>query len=149
MDWNWIPWVRNPLAFLLKTFLVTDHFFAATTLMARNPQTLKTTVAFLLCTIHLSINGQVSIPRNLPFVPELGQDPVLEQQITPKDFRSIDFEVGPTSNRSSMLMEVGQGFNTNLDLDAFELPFFDRGLGLDEADISLGPFGINFHQVKA
>ena len=117
--------------------------------MARNPQTLKTTVAFLLCTIHLSINGQVSIPRNLPFVPELGQDPVLEQQITPKDFRSIDFEVGPTSNRSSMLMEVGQGFNTNLDLDAFELPFFDRGLGLDEADISLGPFGINFHQVKA
>lgn len=105
-------------------------------------------VAAILCTSLLTMQGQVTIPRNLPLMPSVDQEAIFTQPAMRKDFRAVDFEVGPASNRSSMLMSLGEGFNTNLDLEAFDLPFFERGMGLDEADLALGPFGINFHEVR-
>ena len=52
--------------------------------------------------------SQVAIPQGMPFLPGVQQAQV-HQPLVPKDFRSIDFEVGPASNRSSMLMSVGEG----------------------------------------
>ncbi len=78
----------------------------------------------------------------------LGPEPLVEEPLVRPDFRSMNFELGPTSNRSHMQMEIGEGFGTNLDLDAFEIPFFDRGMGLDEADLTLGPFGLNLQELK-
>ena len=80
-------------------------------------------VVAILCTSLLPMQGQVTIPRNLPLMPGVGQEAIFKQPAMRKDFRAVDFEVGPASNRSSMLMSVGEGFNTNLDLEAFDLPF--------------------------
>ncbi|MEK9983661.1 MAG: hypothetical protein VW879_02870 [Opitutae bacterium] len=112
---------------------------------SRNP-TPAVAVACLITTWSI-LKAQVAIPEGMPFIPGVNQ-PQIHHPVIPKDFRAIDFEVGPTSNRSSINASVAEGFNTNLDLDAFELPFFERGMGLDEADITLGPLGINFQDVR-
>lgn len=114
--------------------------------MTRRPL-IACTIFASLCSAWSMVWSQVAIPQGMPFLPGVQQAQV-HQPLVPKDFRSIDFEVGPASNRSSMLMSVGEGFNTNLDLEAFQLPFFERGMGLDEADIALGPLGINFRDVR-
>jgi len=65
------------------------------------------------------------------------------------DFRSLDFEVGPTSNRSSFSSDIDNRFGPQIDLDSFGLPFFEQGLAIDDADFSLGPLGINFKRLTA
>ena len=72
-----------------------------------------------------------------------------QPQQTAMDFRSLDFELGPTSNRSSFGAEIDNRFGPLVDLDSFGIPFFDQGLALDDADFSLGPLGINFRRLSA
>ena len=92
---------------------------------SRNP-TPAIAVACLITTWSF-LKAQVAIPEGMPFIPGVNQ-PQIHHPVIPKDFRAIDFEVGPTSNRSSINASVAEGFNTNLDLAAFELPFFERGM---------------------
>jgi hypothetical protein len=95
--------------------------------------------------------SQVTIPDAIPGLEGLEglQQVGFEQQTAPLDFRSLEFEAGPQSNRSTFGADFDNRLGPFLDLDSFGLPFFDKGLALDDADLSLGPFGINFRRLTA
>ena len=75
-----------------------------------------------------------------------------------RSFRSLDVtgggafggnQGGGLDNRSNLSGGLDNFVTPSLDLGTFGLPFFERGFAIDQADVSLGPLGINFHSLSA
>ena len=67
-------------------------FSPSSILMACNHPTAA--VVAILCTSLLPMQGQVTIPRNLPLMQGVDQEAIFKQPAMRKDFRAVDFEVG-------------------------------------------------------
>ncbi len=119
-------------------------------------------------------HAQVSIPDAMPAGAALqsweGYSPPIaagnnQEFGIPRTFRSLDFTRrgdaatdrgsggfarsfgGDIDNRSDVNAQLNNNLDPILDLESFGLPFFDKGMALENADLSLGPFGINFHSL--
>ena len=132
------------------------------------PSPTKRIAWFLPLILHAApVHAQVSIPDAMPSGAALQSFVNSGAEALPgageafggtRSFRNLDLTGGGSSSgnqgggldsRSNVNAALESFSAPILDLESFGLPFFDTGFALDQADISLGPLGINFNTLTA